>query len=295
MPPAKQRTSQGFYDEPLAKPPGQSTPPATPPAATPASESKLLDDVIMATAQKLDRIATQHTLTGPNAPQTLMVRSLVVARGIQLLREAMTPEVMKNLMALMDTPLGFMTDRSRSDKGPYSPEIVRDCIIEGLLKGFYPVGNEMNIIAGRFYGAQQGWYRKLREVPGISNIEASPGVPVRTANGVAVRVAIRWAIDGRPDQLRDGDNKPGRVFPIIIYEKGYTADQAIGKGLAKAYRAAYFQATGSPNLGLMMELEDPAERPSDPSEVPNQSADAPPFVPNQAAEGPTEEQLHQQA
>src|ERR1035437_2247928 len=113
-------------------------------------------------------------------------KALVVAQSIGELRGALTDEVMRPIMELMNTSLGFMTDQdpkrpsaSNPQPKPYSIEIVRDCFIEGRLRGFYPVNNEMNIIAGRFYGALAGFERIVRNHPRVTNFKDSYEVPRR--------------------------------------------------------------------------------------------------------------------
>ncbi len=88
---------------------------------------------------------------------------LAVAQAVADLRAVLTPEAMQPIMALMNTDLGFRTDRDpkvtpRDKEGnpmtPYSVDVVRECFIEAKLRGFHAVGNEWNIIASRFHVAR---------------------------------------------------------------------------------------------------------------------------------------------
>src|SRR5512141_1094725 len=76
---------------------------------------------------------------------------LAVAQTMTQLREALTPEVMAPIIAMMNTNLGFRTDkdpRLKDREGrpnvPYPMEVVRECFIESKLRGFHTVGNEWN-------------------------------------------------------------------------------------------------------------------------------------------------------
>ena len=66
---------------------------------------------------------------------------------VTLLREELTEEVMdKVFMPLMNTKIGFMTDRTgkpdkRGNVKPlYSRDVVRDCIIDAVIIGLLPTG-----------------------------------------------------------------------------------------------------------------------------------------------------------
>src|SRR4051812_23283034 len=81
---------------------------------------------------------------------------IAVAETMGEMRSLLTGEVMQPILALMNTDLGFRTDRDAKvqpkDKDgnpmmPYAVEVVRDCVIEAKLRGFHVVGNEFNIIA----------------------------------------------------------------------------------------------------------------------------------------------------
>ena len=84
---------------------------------------------------------------------------------IALLREAMTDEVMdKVFMPLMNTKIGFLTDRNgrarsggRAPLPLYTRDIVRDCIIDAVTIGLLPTGNQFNIIAERMYPTKEGY------------------------------------------------------------------------------------------------------------------------------------------
>lgn len=224
------------------------TKPTTTQAAQPAEAqaTPLLDQVLEQTARKIDLLAGRYSKAIAEAPGH-MERAFLLAEGIDHLRQAITPEVMRKVMRLMNHKNGFMTDRGteRSKiKEPYSEGVVKECFITSLLHGLYPVGNEWNIIAGDCFVAQNGWRRKFEEIPGISDIDVVPGVP-RNADGHAlVRVAIAWKLHGQANALRDHEGKPGVVFPIALTQYS-SSDQVIGKALRRAYRLAYQKATGS--------------------------------------------------
>lgn len=90
---------------------------------------------------------------------------------VTLLREALTEEVMdKVFMPLMNTKIGFMTDRTgkpdkRGNVKPlYSRDVVRDCIIDAVIIGLLPTGNQFNILAERMYPTKEGYTALLKKL-----------------------------------------------------------------------------------------------------------------------------------
>lgn len=203
----------------------------------------LLEQVLAETAKNVDTIATTYAAAIRDPAIGNLERALVTARGIERLRRAITPDILNTAMSLMNSPLGFKTDRGK-DKSPYKPEEVKECLVSALLHGFHWTGNEFNIISGQFYGAQAGYKRLLEEVSGISDIRISPGVPTVHNGQTVVRVALSWKLRGVPDQLIGPDGKPGQPFPIITSQY-MSVDALIGKAKRKAYKMAFEKATGS--------------------------------------------------
>jgi hypothetical protein len=126
------------------------------------------------------------------------------------LRGALTPEMMQPVMALMNTDLGFRTDRdpnqidSKTGKPfiPYSAEIVKECFIESKLRGFHCVGNEWNIIAGRFYACKNGFRRKVTHFAGVTDFKDLYEVPRLSGDKCAiVKCRAAWKKDGIADSI----------------------------------------------------------------------------------------------
>lgn len=220
----------------------------------------LVDPALEQTAAQLDGL-TQQCATAILSAAGHMQRALITARGIQALRGALTAKVMAEIMPLMNSPLGFVTDRGPGKKNetPYPVEVVRDCAIEAMLNGVYLTGNQWNILVGRCYITQNGWKMKFETVPGISDIRLSPGVPGVHNGGPVCRIALSWKLNGKADCLIGPDGKAGQPFPLIA-QGGASADQLIGKAKRKAYKLAFEQATGSVCTVPDGELGDPAER-----------------------------------
>jgi len=148
----------------------------------------------------------QLSATAGDEPFTAALKT---ADAIVELRALLTAETMATIMELMNTPLGFLTDRTGRPgrngevKPLYTADEARDAIIEATLRGFYVVGNEFNIIAARFYAAKAGLRRKVMQFPGMSEFRDVVSVPrVHVDKGGAlVTTKATWKLNGILDSF----------------------------------------------------------------------------------------------
>lgn len=181
-----------------------------------------------AVAVKLDTAIERGILASQIAGK--MSRALAVGAAMEEIRAALTPEVMRPVMALQGTAVGFKTDKQ------YPPEVVRDALIEATLAGVYPVGNEFNIIAGRAYITKEGMGRKLREIDGLT-YSITPGIPTMKDGGSVVPMNVEWKYKGV---------SASRDLPVCVkLNSGMGADAVIGKATRKARAWLYQTITGS--------------------------------------------------
>lgn len=97
--------------------------------------------------------------------------AFAMANAISVIKEVLTPEVMQPILSLAGSKLGFRTDRDKPSKGqmpqPYPLETVKDCLIDAVLLGINPTGNQFNIIAGNMYVTKEGFTFLLKKVNGL--------------------------------------------------------------------------------------------------------------------------------
>ncbi len=179
-----------------------------------------------------------------------MEQAIVLANGMRALRAALTDEIVgKLLMPLQGSSLGFRTDKDAGQG--YSIEVVRDCAIEAMIRGFQPVGNEFNIIASRAYFTKEGFTRKVSEFPGLTDLEFEIGVPhIAGDKGALVPYTARWKLNGKPDQIvrdllkrEDGSVSDQRI-PIRV-NSGMGADAILGKARRKILAQIYEKVSGA--------------------------------------------------
>ena len=98
-------------------------------------------------------------------------KAFVMSSAIDIIKEQLSDEYMKPIMALQGSSLGFKTDMDTikkqvngkwaTEKGPgYPMEIVRECLIEAIFLGLEVTGNQFNIIGGNMYPTR---IRTIRE------------------------------------------------------------------------------------------------------------------------------------
>lgn len=186
-----------------------------------------------AIAQKLDanviQVIGSEKLNG-------FAKAFLVATATQELKNLLTDEYMKPIMALQSNRLGFKTDKDKD--GGYNMNVVRDCLIEAVLTGVQPVGNQFNIIQSTCYITKEGFGYLLPKVPGLE-YQIIPSLP-RINNektGAAVQMKIRWRLGNGEWQERDID------FAIKMNNMMGT-DAVIGKATRKARAWLYHTVTG---------------------------------------------------
>lgn len=186
----------------------------------------------------IEQVIRQADLANLAGGADVVAPALRLAEGINTLRKLLTDDTMKPIMALQGTPLGFLTDKDKA-KG-YPLEVVRDCLIEALLRGVRPVGNEFNIIAGRLYCAQAGFARLVREFPGLTNLKTTLHLKEMSKAGAKVDGSATWNLNGQPQEL-------STEIPIRVNEY-MGADAVLGKGYRKLLHQIYRQLTGTHHL-----------------------------------------------
>jgi hypothetical protein len=189
-------------------------------------------------ARKLSSVAkqSQSALLSTDDP---IIRTVVLAQAAQLLRESITPGIMSDFRALMNTPLGFRTDRGRNpgDK-TYDDATVKDILIQAMVRGLRVTGNEFNIIAGNLYITKEGYKRLIKDFPGLTDLHVDIGTPKAHGEGAIVPCKATWKLRGISQSMDcTGD------YAIAV--KGAGVDLLVGKAESKMLRRIYARLAGS--------------------------------------------------
>ncbi len=167
-------------------------------------------------------------------------RAFLIARATADLKAMLTDEYMTPIMQLQGSRLGFKTDLDK--KGGYPMDVVRNCLIEAVLTGVQPFGNQFNIIAGNCYITKEGFGYLLPRFPGLTDYEIIPGLPRVNPDktGAAMKASVSWTFNGVQHT---------KELDIPVKMDQYTSvDSIIGKGTRKA-RAWLFNRLSGMEIG----------------------------------------------
>lgn len=158
------------------------------------------------------------------------------------------PEVMDKIIKLKNTPAGFLTDEDSRGTN-YDEKVVANCVAEALIGGFDLVNNEFNIIAGKFMGVLNGYFRKVAtfendklKVLGLEVVEGDIAV---VGNMVKVPMKIHYSYQDKSQP--EGAPAVKAIFDQVIQltqKSRDTADAWIGKAQRRALKKLYVRLSG---------------------------------------------------
>lgn len=151
-------------------------------------------------------------------------KAYLIATAAGELKSMLTAEYMKPIMDLQNNRLGFKTDKS---EGGYPESVVKNCLIEAVLTGVQPFGNQFNIIAGNCYITKEGFGHLLGNVKGLdySIVPSLPRINA-DASSAAIVMNVEWTINGQT-------NNKQLDIPVKM-NKFMGTDAVIGKATRKA-------------------------------------------------------------
>lgn len=176
-----------------------------------------------------------------------LIRTMKMARAMDMLRQLLSDDFMREIMKLQGSRLGFRTDKD-SGSG-YPVNVVRECAIETLMRGGHLVGNEFNIIAGNAYLTKEYFIRVQDEFPGLS-LTLQAQVPEIRGDTARVGYIASWTLRGKADELRcivtkdeKGIEQDYRI-PVKV-NNGMGPDAILGKAERKMRARIMQRITGS--------------------------------------------------
>lgn len=163
-------------------------------------------------------------------------KAFLVAEATGKLKNLLSAEYMAPIMNLQGNRLGFKTDKDRN--GGYSSEEVKNCLIEAVLTGVQPVGNQFNIIAGNTYITKEGFGYLLSKMQGLW-YQIIPDLPRvnQTNTSAAITMKISWSLNG-------GVRQDANIEIPIKVNSMMGTDAIIGKATRKARAWLYNSITG---------------------------------------------------
>lgn len=211
---------------------------------------------IEANMAALDVVAQELALVNTDISRSFS-DSLRLALASKRVSELLTDEVMTvAIMPLKGKGYGFLSDedaRMLKGQGPYPLSTVRDVMIEAVMRGIRPTGNELNIIGGRFYMTKNGCKRKVKEFPGMTDLTVQLGVPKMGVNGALVDAVATYKLNG---EIRKVERTGQFSIPVRV-NAGQGADAVLGKADRKMRAYILELLTGSEQS--VLDIEDAHE------------------------------------
>ena len=155
--------------------------------------------------------------------------------ALEGLKTLLTKEYMAPIMALQGNGLGFKSDKDKD--GGYSEDVVKNCLIEAVLRGVQPFGNQFNIIQSSCYITKEGYGYLLSKIEGLS-YEIVSELPRINTTSVAVVMKVNWSIKG-------GEKKERALDMPIKVNSFMGTDAILGKATRKARKWLYETVTGN--------------------------------------------------
>lgn len=163
-------------------------------------------------------------------------KAFLIATAAAELKELLSPEYMKPIMALQGNRLGFKTDMD--SKGGYPVEVVKNCLIEAVLTGVQPFGNQFNIISGNCYITKEGFGYLLANYKGLS-YKIIPDLPRIAAEKASAAIVMNTTY------TINGVTKTEKLDIPVKVNQYMGTDAVIGKATRKARAWLYNTITGS--------------------------------------------------
>lgn len=171
-------------------------------------------------------------------------RTIAYGMAVAEMREALGDGVMRSIMKLKGSKLGFRTDENVQNV--YPMELVRDCVVDAATLGLQCVGNQWNIIGGNMYVTKEGFTYLLRKLCAEGKLrdmkfiyhpaeitesstqgkrkDGSPYQKIEREGKVRVDVSCMW--QGKPVQEQ--------LEFIVRVNAGMSQDAVLGKAERKA-------------------------------------------------------------
>lgn len=197
--------------------------------------------------KKIDGVVTsalRETIKHRDSPFAV---AAIQANAVSMLRAQLTEDLMVGFSKLANSKLGFLTDRpNKRQEYPYSPAELRDCLIEALLRGVMPTGNQFNVLGGNCYITSEGWQHLVRRLPGVTGVDCvALGDPEVKGGTAAVSMRLIWYEDGKRDTHVFGDSKTeGDTRLRVRVNAGMGLDAILGKAKARAFKWLHTNITG---------------------------------------------------
>jgi hypothetical protein len=212
--------------------------------ATPSKEITdiaLREDTIAQVA-KIDSVTHQAALTlaSKQALESNLYRGIVLAKARLALRSLMTPDIMAALMGLAGSKAGFLIDRPEK----YTNDEVREILMDAMLRGLSPCGNEINIIGGNLYATKEAFQRLLSDLGVRYSVQIGNAAIIQgdaTCRYFDAAASYRWRGETGRLSFAKTDDLDSRI--AVKFNSTDGPDTLRGKAESKLLRRLYQHLT----------------------------------------------------
>jgi len=195
----------------------------------------LISEVELKFAEKINEILIQtKQIAFQDNP---ILKGLLQANAMNLISEALTPDMMRPIEKLFGSSIGIKTDKV------YTPEIMKRIFIEATLGGWGIVGNQVNVLAGNMYITKNGYLPRLREFPGLKfKYPFKHHLPFQDPEHKtwSVNTDMEWELNGV--KYKETITNPTKR------QEGQTTDALWGKADTKCARWLWNKVTGQDTM-----------------------------------------------
>lgn len=211
---------------------------------------KYLPPAIAAAIKNLDeKAADMAALNRAAAELNPMMLATAQAVVVDQLRAALTPEIVRYIRALANTPIGFSTDRvpgkrlnkrtgQMEEVTDYPDEVYKDFAIACYSAGARLYGNEANIIKGKLLLTKNFYFRLNDEALGKENWSARYAGIQPGDKGARVVGSLWW-------RDSSGEHREDRYIADVVGDRETSGiDMYVGKWEKRAARYIFEQSSG---------------------------------------------------
>ena len=119
----------------------------------------------------------------------------LMSKALGMVKERLDDGMVKQFKSLENTRLGFQTDKNDG----YPVAIVRNCLVQALIQGVKPIGNEFNIIGNNFYVTKEGFTGLMSRNPNFTDLKINQDLPEydHPNKRASVKYSATWKWQGK--------------------------------------------------------------------------------------------------
>ena len=209
---------------------------------TEITDIALREETILQVA-RIDEVTSRaaQMLASEAAIKSDLYRGIVLAKARLALRSLMSPDIMAALGALAGSKSGFLIDRPEK----YTQEMLKDLLVDAMLAGLSPIGNEINLIGGNVYATKEAYERMLRDIRCSYSVQIGNATVIQgdaSARYFDAAASYQWRGESGRIEFRKTEEIDTRI--AVKFNATDGPDTLRGKAESKLLRRLFKHLTG---------------------------------------------------